>query len=75
MAADPEWLDKIRSIRTVSKLSGDRVDEGRDSSGDRYKATTDELGNTVIGRKGDRQDVVIGAPLIAAKTSTTEVRN
>lgn len=74
MAADPEWLEKLRSIRTISRRSGDQVREGRDDQGRRYKAVTDELGNTVTQRHGDRQDVTINAPHISARTSVTEER-
>jgi hypothetical protein len=37
------------------------VKEGRDENGQRFKATTDELNNTVTQRAGDRQDVLIRA--------------
>lgn len=74
MAADPEWLEKLRSIRTISRRSGDQIREGRDEAGHRFKATTDELGNTVTERAGDRQDVTINAPHISARTSVTEER-
>lgn len=39
-----------------------RVEEGRDEAGKRYKATTDELNNTVTERGDNRQDVHIRAP-------------
>lgn len=74
MAADPEWLEKMRSISSISRRSGDRVAEGRDADGKRMKATTDELGNTVTERAGDRQDVHIRAPMISVKTTTYEER-
>jgi hypothetical protein len=52
--------DKLLSI---GYLAGGRtrpkVAEGRDEAGDRFKATTDELGNTVTERAGDRQDVAL----------------
>lgn len=72
MAPDPDWLEKIRSIRAISRLSGDQVAEGRDTSGDRFKAVTDELNNTVTERSGDRQDVVIRAPNICVTSTTNE---
>lgn len=74
MAADPQWLDKMRSIGAISRRSGDQVREGRDEQGHRYKATTDDLGNTVTQRHGDRQDVTINAPRIRVQATQTEER-
>lgn len=74
MAADPEWLAKMRSIAAISRRSSPQIREGRDESGDRFKAVTDELGNTVTERSGDRQDVTINAPHITARTTVTEER-
>jgi hypothetical protein len=77
MTADPEWLEKLRSIRSISRLSGDRVDEGRDGAGRRYKATTDELNNTVTQRSNGRedvQDVLIRAPHLRQTSTTVEER-
>lgn len=68
-----EWLARMRSVGVVSRLSGDRVTEGRDKTGERFKAVTDDLKNTVIERK-ERQDVVIGAPRIDIMAKQTEVR-
>lgn len=68
-------LDKLRSIGSISRRSGDRVREGRDDAGDRFKATTDELGNTVTQRAGDRQDVNISAPRIVAQAAVREERD
>jgi hypothetical protein len=51
------------------------VREGRDDSGHRFKAVTDELNNTVTQRYGDRQDVHIRAPHIRKVTTTTEERS
>jgi hypothetical protein len=45
-----------------------RVKEGRDSDGNRFKATTDEAGNTVTQRAGDRQDVNIRPRTVTVKT-------
>lgn len=67
MPADPEWLEKLRSIRAISRRSGDQVREGRDADGHRYKAVTDELGHTVTQRAGDRQDVTIRPKTIRRK--------
>lgn len=74
MATDPGWLAKMRSIGAISRRSGDRVSEGKDDNGDRYKATTDELNNTVTERAGDRQDVLIRAPRVVQRSTTTEER-
>lgn len=65
---------KYASIGTISRRSGDRIREGRDEQGRRYKAVTDELGNTVTQRAQDRQDVQIRAPHITVKATTTEER-
>jgi len=56
-----EYTDKLKSIGTISRRSGDRVQEGRRPDGIRVKATTDEAGNTVTehATKDDRQDVTI----------------
>lgn len=77
MTADPEWLEKIRSVGAISRRSGDRVDEGRDAHGRRVKAVTDELNNTVVQRNDgtqDVQDVVIRAPHLRQVTTLTEER-
>ena len=67
--------DKMRSIGVISKRTRDRVRTGRDEQG-RYKATTDELNNTVTERDGNgatgvsnRQDVEIRPPTIKLKLS------
>lgn len=60
-----EYLDKLRSVGVISRRTGQRVEEGRDiDSGQRWKATTDELNNTVTERSSltpsgvtERQDV------------------
>lgn len=69
-----EWLERMRSIGVISHRSGSQVREGRDADGERFKATTDELGNTVTERAGDRQDVNINAPRIVARASVQEER-
>lgn len=52
--------EKYRSIGYLSRgCTRNRVSEGRDADGNRVKATTDELGNTVTERAGDRQDVAL----------------
>jgi hypothetical protein len=56
-------------------MPGPKVTEGRDQQGKRFKATTDELNNTVTQRAGDRQDVLIRAPRIAVAATTHELRD
>jgi len=69
----PIDLDKLRSIGVISRRTRNQVREGRDaSSGERFKAVTDELGNTVTQRGNDRQDVTIRAPRVALKTTSAE---
>lgn len=57
-------LEKMRSIGSISQLSGPTVREGRRSDGVRVKATTDELGHTVTehATRDDRVDVRLRAP-------------
>jgi hypothetical protein len=73
--ADPGWLEKMQSIGSISRRTADQVTEGRDARGQRYKAVTDGLGNTVTQRAGDRQDVHIKAPTVAMSTAVQEVRD
>lgn len=42
-----------------------KVKEGRDDKGDRFKATTDHLNNTVTERAGDRQDVSVRPQVVS----------
>jgi hypothetical protein len=63
----PIDIEKMRSIGVISKQTKPRIEEGRQhpDSGRPYKATTDELGNTVTEHSApgpapgvsDRQDV------------------
>jgi hypothetical protein len=66
--------EKLLSLGYLSRgRTRNQVREGRDAAtGDRYKATTDELGNTVTQRGNDRQDVTIRAPRVALKTTSAE---
>lgn len=58
MEGTPIDRAKLLSVGYLSRgRTKDQVSEGRDSDGHRFKATTDELGNTVTERHGDRQDV------------------
>ena len=63
-----EYLEKLRSVGTMKRgRTRDRVAEGRDAeTGARWKATTDELNNTVTERTerapsgvSERQDVTL----------------
>ena len=69
-AVASEWLERMRSVGYLPRgRTQARVSEGREhpDSGEPYKATLDELGNTVTehGQPGsgvsDRQDVHIRA--------------
>lgn len=56
----PIDLEKLRSIGYVGRRTRDRVKEWRGDDGERHKATTDELNNTVTQHaRGDRQDVLV----------------
>lgn len=50
--------EKLLSL-SYGRRTRDRVREGRDQSGQRFKAVTDELNNTVTERGDNRQDVQI----------------
>ena len=58
--------EKLLSL-SVGKRTRDRVEEGRDEKGQRFKATTDELNNTVTERGLNRQDVHIRVEPIRIK--------
>jgi hypothetical protein len=64
-----EYGDRLRAkgIGILSRgLTKNKVETGRDAQGARTKATTDELGNTVVehNNKQDQVDVHIKAPHI-----------
>lgn len=68
------YRDKLLSINVGSRTR-DKVREWKSEDGERHKATTDELNNTVTQHaKGDRQDVLIRAPQVKIETVTKEVR-
>lgn len=52
----------------------DQVREGVDTTGLRFKHTTDQLGNEVVQHGHDQQSVKINAPTIRVATTTTEER-
>lgn len=65
--------EKMRSIGYLSRgRTRPKVTEGRDDNGRRFKATRDELGNTVTERAGDRQDVVINAQPAQLRAAVNE---
>jgi hypothetical protein len=65
--------EKLLSLSYLSRgRTRNRVREGRDATGDRFKAVTDELGNTVTQRGNDRQDVTIRAPRVAVTATAKE---
>lgn len=69
------YRDKLLSIGIVGQRTKDVVKEWKSEDGERHKATTDELNNTVTQHaKGDRQDVLIRAPQVKVETQTKEVR-
>lgn len=55
-----EYTRKLRSIGVISKRTKPAVREWKTDDGERHKAVTDELNNTVTQHaRGDRQDVLI----------------
>lgn len=69
-----EFRARMRSVGYIGRRSGPLVEEGVDPKLGKFKATTDELKNTVIESGTDRQDVIIRAPHVMKTTSTIEVR-
>lgn len=53
-----EFSDKVRTIGVIGRRTRDVVTSGKTASGESFKATTDELGNTVT-EYSERQDVTI----------------
>jgi hypothetical protein len=70
------YLDKLRSVAPIRRRSRDIIREGRDKAGDRTKAVTDQLGNTVTEHNNSKGqvDVNIRAPHIRLNTSVREER-
>lgn len=67
--------DKLLSLG-VMRRTRPAVREWRDDAGERHRATTDELGNTVTEHaRGDRQDVLIRAPRVAVRSAVSEERD
>lgn len=59
-----EFRDKILSLGLNTGRSRDRIEYAGDKPGERTKAVTDELGNTVTEHQTGRVDVHIKAPKI-----------
>ena len=68
-----EFRDKLLSIGVISRRTRDVVRDVRRPDGERAKAVTDELGNTVT-VSANRQDVHIKAPSVVVSTSVREER-
>jgi hypothetical protein len=68
------YLDKLRSVAPIARRTRDIVQEGRDEAGDRTKAVTDQLGNTVTehNNRKDQVDVNIQARTLRLSTSVSE---
>lgn len=72
-------IDRAKLLTLTVKGTGRRnVREGSTGSGERYKAVTDELGNTVTERSSsrtsgvsDRQDVLIRPATVRQKAGDT----
>jgi hypothetical protein len=71
------YLDRLRSVAPITRRTRDIVREGRDEAGDRTKAVTDQLGNTVTEHNNskDQVDVNIRAPEIRLTGETQEIRH
>lgn len=64
-----EWL-KNKGVQTRPRgwthATHDQTREGRDRAGQRFKATTDQLGNRVIQHGNDQQSVVATPQTVTA---------
>lgn len=67
------YRDKLLTIGFGSR-SKDKVREWKSEDGERHKETTNELATVTQHANGDRQDVLIRAPLVKMETKTKEVR-
>ena len=71
--------EHFRSLRVIDKRTRPRITEGKDvDTGQRWKATTDELNNTVTERSqrgpsgvSERQDVYLRPGTVRAKFGAT----
>lgn len=61
-----DFRDKVLTLSLLTGGSAPKVREGRDQSGQRFRATTDEHGNTTT-EWDDHQDVTIRAQSVTAK--------
>jgi hypothetical protein len=71
------YLEKLRSVAPITRRTRDIIREGRDEAGDRTKAITDQLGNTVTEHNNAKGqvDVNIRAPHIRFAGETKEIRD
>lgn len=71
-----DYLNRLRRVAYVTRLSGDRVVVDRAPSGERRRHVTDEHGNTVTEwAVTDRQDVTLRPPSLGLVIATsTDVR-
>jgi hypothetical protein len=70
-----EFRDKLLTLGVISRRTGDRVREWRSDDGERHKATTDELNNTVTQHaRGDRQDVLVRADTVRVAVPASSIR-
>ena len=73
-----EYLDRLRSVGVIGQRTKARTREGRDAdTGQRWKATTDELNNTITERSErspsgvtERQDVHLRPETVHQHLST-----
>jgi hypothetical protein len=63
-----DFADKVRTIQLSRGRGTPRTQVGRDPDGNRFRATTDELGNTVT-EWDDHQDVTIRAQSVTTKAN------
>jgi len=65
--------EKLLSLSYLGRRTRDHVKEWRSEDGERHKATTDELNNTVTQHaNGDRQDVLIRPQPVNLKAQVGE---
>ncbi|MER7361917.1 hypothetical protein [Nonomuraea wenchangensis] len=71
------WL-RSKGVQTRTQgwthATHDQVREGRDRSGRRFKATTDQLGNDVIEHGSDQQSVIARPQTITAQIPASALK-
>jgi hypothetical protein len=69
-----EFRDKLLTLGVISRRSGSRIHEWRTDDGERHKAVTDELDNTVTQHaRGDRQDVTLRPETVRVTVSRKDL--